>query len=112
MLKHWRFFILGLLFAIPVLFLIGFGAYALWQNGVWTWLYWPITGCFALAYFLAWYWQRNQQLLKIDFTPPLHWTERDQNAWKLVEARAKAGDKIAPDKLTNFEFYAETAKEM
>ena len=82
-------------------------------NGVWTWLYWPITGCIALGYFLAWYWRRKQQLgLKVDFTPPLHWTDRDQNAWKLVEARAKASDKLPPDKVTDFQFYIDTAKDM
>jgi predicted GTPase len=102
----------ALLFAAPVVFLVGYGAYHLWESNVWVWLYWPITGCFALAYFLAWYWQRNRKLLTIDFTPPLHWTERDQNAWKLVEARARAGDKLPPDKLTDFQFYAETAKDM
>src|SRR5437773_1831459 len=68
--------------------------------------------CFALAYFLAWYWQRKNKLLTLDFTPPLHWTERDQNAWKLVEARAKAGEKVPPDKLTEFQFYIDTAKDM
>ncbi len=112
MTRHWRLFVLGLLFAAPVLFLVGYGSYSVWRDGR-SWVYWPITLTFVGAYFLAWYWQRKQQLgLRLDYTPPMHWTDRDNNAWKLVEARARAADKIAPDKLTDFQFYIDTAKEL
>src|SRR4051812_38208464 len=112
MARHWRLFILGLLFATPVLFLVGYGAYSVYENGL-SWVYWFIVPIMGLAWLLAWYWQRKQQLgLKLDFAPPLHWTERDQNAWKLVEARAKAGEKLPPANFTDFQFYSTTAQEM
>src|SRR5262249_21859245 len=51
-------------------------------------------------------------LLQVDFTPSLHWTERDRQAWLLVEARAKAGTKLSPDQLSSVQFYVQTGQEM
>ena len=66
-----------------------------------------------LGYVLAWHWQKRQQLLRpVDSTPPLHWTERDRQAWKLVETRAQGIGKLDPDKLTQFEFFVDTARDM
>ena len=54
----------------------------------------------ALAWVLAWYWQRNKTLLRpVNFEPNVRWTDRDQQAWKLVEARAAAAKDLDPDKL-------------
>ena len=48
--------------------------------------WWPMAACMMLGYFLAWYWQRQQKLLKpVDFAPPVYWTERDHQARKVVE---------------------------
>src|SRR5262249_21736584 len=44
--------------------------------------------------------------------PPGHWTPRDQEAWKLVEKRARDGAALPPAKLGEPGFYMETAKEM
>jgi len=63
--------------------------------------------CLMLAYLLGWYWQRGKRLLDVDFTPPLHWTGRDREAWLLVEARAKAGVKLSADQLSAVPFYVE-----
>src|SRR5947208_609859 len=68
--------------------------------------------CVGLAYFLAWRWQRGKRLLTHDFDVPLHWTDRDREAWKLVEARAQAAEKLSPDKLSTIDFYWETARDM
>jgi predicted GTPase len=66
-----------------------------------------------LGYGLALYWQRKKQLLRpVDFTPPLHWTDRDRQAWNLVAARAEAATKESPDRLVQLEFYENTAKDM
>lgn len=107
-----RIVILAALVAAPVLGLIGYAIYDLWDRGLWFWVWWPLTASFALAYFLAWRWQRKQQLLKVDFTPSLHWTERDRQAWNLVQARATAANKIEPEQLSSIYFYTQTAQEM
>jgi predicted GTPase len=111
--QRWRLIILGVLATAPLVFLMAYGSYALWLSGWGFWSWWPMAGCWALAYFLAWHWQRKNRLLRVDFgETPLHWTDRDLEAWKLVEARAKAAAEIPPDKLSTIPFYMETAQEM
>src|SRR5439155_9298194 len=89
--SRWRIILLVGLIAVPVVFLMGMGLYFLWQNGWAFYAWWPMAACLGAAYLLGWYWQRQQRLLGPPVvTPPLHWTERDQQAWNLVEARASA----------------------
>ena len=61
---------------------------------------------------MAWRWQWRSKLLRVDFDTPMHWTDRDKEAWKLVEARARAGAKIDADKLSSIQFYVDTGQEM
>jgi predicted GTPase len=110
--SRWRLAVLIALVAAPVVFLLAVGAYALWQSGWGFWVWWPMSACLALAYFLGWRWQRKFRLLRLDFDAPLHWTDRDRRAWQLVEARAKAAPTLDPDKLSTVPFYLETAQEM
>jgi predicted GTPase len=111
--SRWRLIVLAALVAAPFLFLVGYGSYMLWLSGWGFWAWWPMAACFALAYLLGWYWQRQRRLLPhVDFTPPLRWTDRDKQAWQLVEARAKAAEKFNPDRFTSLELYTETAQEM
>lgn len=110
--RYWRLIVLAVLLAAPTLLLIVLGIVRAAELGWWFWLGWGMLACFGLAYFLGWYWQRRRQLLRVDFDVPLHWTERDREAWKLVEARAKTADNIPADKLSDPEFYLQTAREM
>jgi small GTP-binding protein len=69
--------------------------------------------CWAAAYLLGWYWARRQSLLRPpDFNPPSASTDRDRQAWILVEQRAKKAAQLPPDKLLEFQFYVSTAQEM
>src|SRR5207247_8433981 len=43
---------------------------------------------------------------------PLHGTDRDREAWNLVDARAVAAAKLDPDQLSDIPIYVDTAKEM
>jgi predicted GTPase len=110
--RAWRLIVLASLITAPVVFLAGFGAYELWWTGWSSWAWWPMTACIALAYFLGWHWQRSKRLLQVDFTSSLHWTERDRQAWLLVEARAKAATKLSADQLSAVPFYLTTAQEL
>jgi len=87
--SKWRIAILAFLISAPFLFLTAYGAFRLWEDGWSFWLWWPMTASMALAYYLAWQWQKKQKLLKIEFEPELHWTDRDLKAWRLIEARAR-----------------------
>jgi len=107
-----RIIILAALVFAPVVSLIGYAVYDLWLRGYWFWAWWPLMGSLALAYFLAWRWQRKQRLLSVDFTPSLHWTERDRQAWNLVQARATEAAKLTPDQLSSINLYTQTAQDM
>jgi uncharacterized protein len=110
--SRWRIAVLGVLVALPIVTLLAVGSYDLWQRGLWFYAWWPMTGCYGLAYFLAWRWQRGRKLLRIDFDAPPHWTDRDKLAWQRVEARAAAAKDIPIDKLGEMTFYVEVAQEM
>jgi predicted GTPase len=111
--NRWRAAVLTILLVSPFLFLSGLGAYYLWVNH-WSFIaWWPMAACLALAYFLAWYWQRQQKLLRaVSFEPPVQWTDRDRQAWRLVEARAQAASGLDVNKLTEFRFYFDIGQEM
>ncbi len=109
---RWRLLVLGGLIAIPLLALMGLGMYHLWSVGWSFWAWWIMSGCFLLAFFLAWRWQKHQRLLTVDFTPELHWTDRDRQAWHLVETKAKQGADLKSDQLISLPFYIETAQNL
>jgi uncharacterized protein len=111
--KNWRLLVIGLLLALPFAFLIGYGAYALWWSGWSFWAGWFMAACFIVGYVLAWRWQINARLIgRVEFNTPPHWTDRDKQAWQLVEARARAGAKLEADKLSSIQFYLDTAQDM
>ncbi|HEV3255674.1 MAG TPA: GTPase [Gemmataceae bacterium] len=113
MMSRWRVMVVAGLLTAPFLALAGLGSYYLWKERLGFSVWWPMAGSLILGYVLGWYWQRKRQLLKpVAFDPPIHWTDRDVAAWKLVEARARAAAKVPPDRLIEFQFYATTGQEM
>lgn len=109
---RWRLVTLGLLFFAPFIALMVFGSFYLWEIG-WGWYYTAIMlACLTVGWYLAWRWQAGKKLLSVDTEIPLHWTERDRAAWKLVEARAQNVKEVTPDQLSNVKFYADTGQEM
>jgi predicted GTPase len=111
--SRWRIIVVLALALVPFLFLLALGGYFLWERHWSFWAWWLMGLCWALAYGLAWHWQRKQQLLRPpDFIPPLHWTERDHQAWKLVKQRAENGRTIPPEKLVGIQVYVDTAQEL
>ena len=111
--SRWRIILVVFLITIPLLVLAVTGSYYLWTKGLSFHVWWPLAGCMILGYLLAWYWQQKRMLLRpVDFAAPLHWTERDQEAWKLVKARAEQASKINMDDFVEFQFYVDTAQEM
>jgi predicted GTPase len=112
--SRWRIVIVVALVVLPLLVLAGLGSLWLWQQGLALIAWWPMAGCMMVGYLLGWYWMRSNRLLKPpDFAPPMHWTDRDKQAWTLVEARAKAGEKVqSADMLMDPAFYQKTAEEL
>jgi predicted GTPase len=111
--SRWRLLLVVVLCAAPFLSLAAAGSYYLWHENLWRYVWWPMAALVALGYYLAWHWQRRRKLLPPpEADPPRHWTTRDREAWKLVEARAKAAGKVDPDKFTEFNFYVTTGEKM
>ncbi len=109
---RWRWLTLAALVFLPLLALVGLGMYHLWSIGWSFWAWWVISGSFALAFFLGWRWQKTKRLLTVDFTPEPHWTDRDREAWKIVEAKATQGGELKAEQLVSFPYYVETAQQL
>jgi predicted GTPase len=108
--SRWRIAVVLVLICFPVLFLAGVGSYFLWTSGLSLVLWWPLMAAVAVGYLLAGYWLRRRTLLHpVDFIPPEVSTERDWQAWQVVEKHARA-DGISNDQLTSADYYLHTAQ--
>lgn len=111
--SRWRVAIVLSLWLAPFVFLIALGGYHLWETRWAFYFWWPMALCFAAASLLAWHWQRKKRLLPgWSFEPIPHGSERDQQAWKLVEERAKKAESIPAIQFTEPGFYLKTGQEM
>jgi predicted GTPase len=107
-----RILTLFLLVALPIAFLAGTGAYHLWDRGWAFYAWWPMGLSLALAYVLAWRWQKQVRARQSEAPPSMHWTDRDRLAWQTVLARVKVAEKIDDAKFSDPRFYFDTAQEM
>src|SRR5262245_54993437 len=113
MMSKWQIGILLALVAAPVLFLIGTGAWWLWSAGWMPWVWWPMAACLGTSYLLGAWWQRRARIKQSPhFDNPTHGTNRDQQAWELIGARARTVKQIDPKQLVQFQFYVNTAQDM
>jgi predicted GTPase len=111
--SRWRIGVVVALLGLPFVGLAVIGSYYLWTLHWGFYAWWPMAACMALGYVLAWYWQYKRRLLRPpDFETPIHWTPRDGQAWKLVEARAQAAGSLSADRLSDPSHYQATALEM
>jgi uncharacterized protein len=109
---RFRLILLVLLFLAPFALLIGIGSYHLWVAG-YLWVWWPLIGCFALTYFLAWRWTRRDGVLPDTASPPPdYWTDRDKIAWEKVDAKAKSFEKVTLDQLMMARHYTDLALDL
>lgn len=94
----WRLGLILALYAVPVLVFMGFGLYyvnvTLGRDVSWVpWVSWGgMFGCFLAAAGLgAWYTRKGSKAIFTNPTyeePLNYWTDRDKEAWKVVEAHA------------------------
>jgi hypothetical protein len=111
--SRWRIVVVILLVLLPFILLAGIGSYHLWATGLGLLAWSGMMLCMSAGYLIGWYWQRQRRLLRPpDFEPSPLWTERDRQAWQLVEARATKAPEINPEKLTELDYYVDQAREM
>jgi predicted GTPase len=109
----WRAIVLVALVVLPVLLYLAAGGWALWQTGQLIWLWWVLPACWAVAYVLARYWQREMVPRPAPgIESPSYWTPQDEEAAGLIVARQEAVRQVAPQRLTDPRFYLDTALEM
>jgi uncharacterized protein len=111
--SRWRLGVLLVLFGAPFMFMIGAGGYYLWERGWAFYTWWPMALCFLMCFALAHYWHRRKALLpKLNLEALPHGSERDREAWKLVEARVGNSGSVSSANLTDPDYYMKTAQEM
>jgi predicted GTPase len=111
--SRWRVAVVLLLLLTPVVILAALGSWFLFERGLSVLVWWPLTACMIAGYLLALYWQRRRLLVPpIEHAPPMHWTDRDRQAWRLVEARVRAAENADPDQLLDSAYYLDTAKDL
>ena len=110
--SRWRIALLVALWLTPVAVLAGVGSYALWLARWWFYAWWPLAGCIAAAYLLGWYWQRSRRLLPATNDEAGHWTDRDREAWTLVETRAAKVKDVPIERLEDLHFYVDAGRDM
>jgi uncharacterized protein len=110
---RWQALLVGSLALLPVIFLMLVGSYHLWQTG-WSYIaYWPMGLCWFAAYVLAWYFTRKRsKAAEPEVEVPLYWTERDREAWAIVEQEIAAMPPMANDELASLPRYAEPAQRL
>ncbi len=111
--SRWRVVVVICLLVLPFLLLAAVGTYYLWTISF-GFLAWTIMALLmGTGYVLGWRWQHKRVLLRPpDFENPPHWTERDSQALKLVEARAKDAASFDQDKLLDPASYLSAAEQM
>jgi hypothetical protein len=107
----WRIGLILALYAVPVLVFMGFGLFylnlELGRERPWLpWVSWGgMFTCFLVAALLGVYFTRkgsNAIFASPTYDDPLnYWTDRDKEAWKMVEAHAATLKPIALDDLNN-----------
>ena len=101
-------------FLAPMAFIIGVGVYHLWATGWGFIAWWPMAGCFLLAYYLAYRFTKRKADVLLPNTGldevPSYWTERDREAWKSVQAFAENAPPPSTDEISDMNRYAHDAQ--
>ncbi len=108
--KLWRLIVIAVLIALPVVVLVVAGMVALWQVGLYLWLWWLLPLCWLPAWLLARVWQTHWVAPSPALGGPAsYWTPRDESAWQLVRAEQDRALEIPPDQLIDPHFYLQKA---
>ncbi|HUG93400.1 MAG TPA: GTPase [Planctomycetaceae bacterium] len=109
--NRWHVIAILALLVLPLAVFAGVGSWALWQTGhlLWMWALLPV--CWGAAWLLArWRGTGVLPLAPPRSDPPLYWTPRDREAWRLVEERSREAERVPPARLSELEFYFDTAR--
>ncbi|TWT58500.1 GTPase Era [Thalassoglobus neptunius] len=102
---------IGVMLLLPVLVYIGFGAYALWQTGLFRWTWWIIPIFWLAAYLVNIFWKRK--LLPDGSTQTAnHWTPNDETANRIIRKHQEQVETLTAQQLTDIQFYVKSSQEL
>lgn len=111
--NRWKAGIILFLLLAPLAAATGMGIWALWNSGwfLWIWLVLPLSWFSALL--LARWWRSPLLPLSVPQpATPLHWTDKDAEAWKVIDAVVQAAREQPPERFIELQFYVDTAKKL
>jgi len=97
----------------PAAAFVATGAWAMWETGRLTWWWWTLPISWAAAYALARTARAGRESWVGPAPPaPPHWTRRDEQAALLIAGRQAKVEQVSPERLTDPQFYFQTAREL
>ncbi len=109
----WRLYLISLLVAAPIVTLVVAGGILLWQTGHYFVLWWLFPVCWLPAWLLARRWRKQFVAPEVTGEPGSgYWTERDKQAWQLVQATQENAAGIAPERFTDPQLYLQSALDL
>lgn len=109
----WRLYLISLLVLVPIATLVVAGAVALWQIGHYFLLWWLFPICWLPAWLLARRWRKHFVLPEMTGEPPSeYWTERDKQAWQLVQEAQENAGAIAAERFADPQFHLQAAMDL
>jgi uncharacterized protein len=101
-----RSIIIGVLILLPVLMYVILGGFALWQTGLFRWVWWLAPACWVLAWSLSRFWRPADQAAQPSaLSIPSYWTPRDHEAAAIVREFQKKVEKLTPVQFTDLQYY-------
>lgn len=111
--NRFRAFFLLLLIAAPILLFVGAGGWSMWENGLLRKLWWWLPLLWGTAFLIGRFWKlRLLPFRAPEFATPVHWTNRDKECWKVVADQVQTIERVPLSRMTNIQFYLETANEL
>jgi predicted GTPase len=108
--KPSRFILPAVLILLPLAFLVGVGAFHIWERGWTFWAWWPMAMSMCAGYILAWRIQKQYVRARQKMNPPDFWTNRDRLAAEIIEATLKKT--VTQQQMGEARFYFDTASEL
>jgi predicted GTPase len=103
--------VIAALLVVPVLIYAGAGAYALWKEGLWRWLWWLAPLAWGIAWGLAKLWRIGHKTARpAHEPPPARWTPRDEQAAEIVRTFQRKVDQLTPHQLAELATYRTEAQ--
>lgn len=102
--SRWKFVLVAMLVMVPIILMVGVGAYAIWKDGYWIWLAWVLPISWAAAWVLLRFSKPLETPLP-QIGSQIHWTPKDRAAMEIIEREQKRVVEYTGQQLVDPQFY-------